>query len=73
MRICRHLRWKSVAREHGAARRLHASLMRGQVPCACLRTCQPWGPDDDLAAPETCTPDRACFSDPDPEPAPDPE
>ena len=42
-------------------RELEASLQREQVPFSCLRTCQAWGPDDDIVAPERCSADRPCF------------
>lgn len=61
---CRHLRWKSFAfgdddGEDPVA--LHESLLKRLVPFSCLRTCQAWGPDDDLVSPEDCTEARACF------------
>jgi hypothetical protein len=67
---CKHLRWKSFAfgdddGEDPVA--LLESLRKRQVPFSCLRTCQAWGPDDDLVSPEDCVPSRACFV---PAPAP---
>ena len=61
---CRHLRWKSFAfgdddGEDPIA--LAESLLKRQVPFSCLRTCQAWGPDDDLVSPEDCIEGRACF------------
>ena len=41
---------------------LELVYVRSDSPFSCNRTCQPWGPDDDLAAPETCTSARACFA-----------
>ena len=62
MTLCRYLRWKAYygARWDTAAD-LAADLARNDVPFGCLHTCRPWGPDDDLAAPERCAPGRACF------------
>ncbi len=59
---CRHLRWKSVS--HGGEADeadILASMLRRQVPFSCLRTCQAWGPDDELVAPEDCVPERPCY------------
>jgi len=61
MELCRSLRWKSASRTSGDPRQVRESLLRSQVPFSCLRTCQPWGPDDELAAPECCTSARSCF------------
>jgi hypothetical protein len=61
---CRHLRWKSFAfgdDDGDDPIALAESLLKRQVPFSCLRTCQAWGPDDDLVSPEDCTPVRACF------------
>lgn len=65
MILCRHLRWKTFAmagEETADPIALAVSLAKRQVPFSCLRTCQAWGPDDDLVAPEECTPDRGCFA-----------
>jgi hypothetical protein len=62
MTLCRYLRWKSF---HGAVwttleeLAVHQAEHRG--PCTCLRTGQPWGPDAELASPESCTPTRPCY------------
>lgn len=61
MDLCRHLRWKTFSRHDGDPAAIEASLQRGQVPFSCLRTCQSWGPDDDVVAPERCCAERACF------------
>jgi hypothetical protein len=63
--LCRHLRWKSQSRDDPDPRWIFESLDRGQVPFSCLHTCQPWGPDDDVVAPECCTTERPCYE-PDP-------
>lgn len=59
--LCRHLRWKSQSRDDDDPRWIFESLARNQVPFECLHTCHPWGPDDDLVAPERCGPTRTCF------------
>ena len=59
--LCRHLRWKSHARDSGDPREILASAARSRVPFSCLKTCRPWGPDDDVAAPELCCRERGCF------------
>lgn len=61
MQLCRHLRWKTFSRANADVEEIRASLRKNQVPFSCLRTCQPWGPDDDLAAPELCGAGRDCF------------
>jgi len=61
MLICRNLRWKGFARDAEDLDEFHHTFARNQVPYSCLRTCQPWGPDDELAAPECCNDSRPCF------------
>lgn len=61
MEFCRHLRWKSWSRQDGDPAAIVASLQRDAVPYTCLRTCQSWGPDDDIVAPERCCTGRACY------------
>ncbi|MBX7078581.1 MAG: hypothetical protein K1X88_05270 [Nannocystaceae bacterium] len=61
MDLCRHLRWKTFSREQGDPAAVAESLRRGQVPFSCLRTCQAWGPDDDVVAPERCCAERGCY------------
>lgn len=60
--LCRSLRWRGAVgttwREDAA---LAASLASGGTPFTCSRTCQPWGPDDDLVEPGACAPGRACY------------
>ncbi|MFN7144879.1 MAG: hypothetical protein ACK4YP_13975 [Myxococcota bacterium] len=60
--LCRHLRWKE---RYGLPFRtdadLLASFLTAGVPFTCNRTCQTWGPDDDLVAPEGCARSRGCF------------
>jgi hypothetical protein len=55
------MRWKTSARDSADPGAIEESILRNQVPFSCLRTCQPWGPDDDLVAPELCQRDRSCF------------
>jgi hypothetical protein len=71
MELCRYLRWKSAARDADDPRWIQESLLRNQVPFSCLQTCQAWGPDDDLVAPDLCRRERPCFS-PDPSTSNDP-
>lgn len=59
--LCRHLRWKTHARDSGDPREIAMSAARSRVPFSCLETCRPWGPDDDLVAPERCCRGRACY------------
>lgn len=61
MDLCRNLRWKTFSREDGDPAEVFASLARGGVPCTCLRTCQVWGPDDDIVTASLCNRERACF------------
>jgi hypothetical protein len=61
MELCRYLRWKTFSRDSGDPAEVRESLLRGQVQLSCLKTCQPWGPDDDVASPEGCTGQRSCF------------
>ena len=69
MRLCAHLRWKSFYGARWATRaEMSAAMTRDDTPYSCLHTCQPWGPDDDAAAPERCQPDRSCFEVSDREP-----
>lgn len=63
--LCKHLRWKTHSRSTGDPAAILESLRRNQVPFQCLRTCQVFGPDDDVVAPELCTRARECFA-PDP-------
>lgn len=63
MRLCAYLRWKGFYGARWDSRdELIADLTRGDVPYSCLRTCQPWGPDDDASVPERCQPGRSCFA-----------
>ena len=62
MELCRFLRWKSYyALEVVTPSALAEQVSRNEVPYSCLRTCQSWGPDDEVAAPEACGSDRPCF------------
>lgn len=61
MELCRYLRWKTFSRDSGDPQEVRESLLRSQVQLSCLKTCQPWGPDDDVASPEGCTAQRVCF------------
>ncbi len=59
--LCKHLRWKSHARDSGSPAAILESLRRQQVPFSCLYTCQAWGPDDDIVSPGSCSSARDCF------------
>ena len=59
MDLCKYLRWKGHSRDSDVAE-LNFTFARNQVTYSCLRTCQPWGPDDELAAPEGCHAGRPC-------------
>lgn len=62
MNLCRHLRWKGLyGRRFPDAAALELAFETADSPFSCLRTCQPWGPDDAVTAPERCQPARACF------------
>ena len=50
-----------MSHDIGDPAEVYASLQRRQVPFSCLRTCQAWGPDDELASPEECVPERECY------------
>lgn len=60
---CQMLRWKGHDRAAGPGERSFA-FARNQVPYTCLRTCQPFGPDDEPAAPERCDRERPCYEAP---------
>ncbi len=62
MHLCRFLRWKTGYGElYRDVDELAAILARNEVPFACLRTQQPWGPDESAALPEQCAPGRPCY------------
>jgi hypothetical protein len=59
--LCHHLRFKGL-REDLDGDELALVVLYNHVPYQCLHTCQPWGTDGDVAAPETCTRDRPCWA-----------
>lgn len=62
MKLCRFMRWKSFyGQDWQSEAHVEAVLAMNEVPCHCLRTTRPWGPDDDVVSAEHCGPDRACF------------
>ena len=62
MEMCRHLRWKGFyGKRWATVAELAEELATSDSPFSCLRTCQSWGPDDDVAAPEACNASRSCF------------
>lgn len=61
--MCRHLRWKAFYGKRWATRAdLQAELALSDSPFSCLLTCQGFGPDGAIAAPEACDEDRSCFA-----------
>lgn len=56
---CRHLRSKQFHMDIG----FHPSGMDSgaPVPCWCLKTMQPYGPDDEAASADACDSGRSCF------------
>jgi hypothetical protein len=62
---CRMLRWKDLyARNAPDDVLLAQAVEKDDVQYSCLRTCQPWGPDDSPATPESCGPHRTCWAAP---------
>jgi hypothetical protein len=62
MELCKSLRWKGFhSRDWSSPEELIARLVQPEVPFSCLRTCQPWGPDDGPSAPGDCASHRSCF------------
>lgn len=57
---CHCLRWKGYHRNL-TPEGIEIAFLRNHVPYSCLRTARPWGPDGDVAAPETCTSERDCY------------
>lgn len=57
--ICRFIRWKGY-KEDMSAEELLFIIARNEVPFSCLRTCQPWGVDENPATPESCISSRSC-------------
>ena len=61
--ICRFLRFKGwYGKDWVGDAGLAELLARNETQYSCLRTCQTWGPDDAIAAPEQCASGRPCFS-----------
>ncbi len=61
MKLCKMLRWKGFSRDAAELDAFEFVFARNQVQYSCLRTCQPWGTDGELAAPECCNDARTCF------------
>lgn len=62
MKMCQNLRWKAFyGKRWASVEELESDLMTADSPFSCLLTCQGFGPDGDLAAPETCDDTRRCF------------
>ncbi|MGB1274437.1 MAG: hypothetical protein ACPG77_01705 [Nannocystaceae bacterium] len=62
MELCKMLRWKGFSRDAAELDAFEFVFARNQVQYSCLRTCQPWGPDDELTAPECCNSSRSCYA-----------
>ncbi len=62
MQLCRNLRWKGYYGQHWPTPDdLALALTLSDAQFSCLRSCQAWGPDDQLADPDACQPGRGCF------------
>lgn len=61
MDLCRHLRWKGY-HEDSDGDELALVVLGNRAHYQCLHTCQPWGTDGDVAAPEACVSERPCFT-----------
>lgn len=62
MKLCRSLRWKGLIGQTFPDRAtVLAAFAANDADFSCLKTCQAWGPDDDIAVPEFCQPGRRCF------------
>ncbi len=61
--LCAHLRWKGLA-DHDSLTEQELAILYAinDSQYSCLQTCEAWGPDDGIAAPERCRSSRACFS-----------
>lgn len=61
--LCRWLRWKALLGiDRLDVAQLELLYSTADAPFSCLDSCQAWGPDGELAAPERCQPGRSCFS-----------
>ena len=60
MTRCRFLRWKGFYADP-TPDEVTLDFLKNEVPYSCLKTCQPWGPDDHVVAPEACVEERSCF------------
>lgn len=62
MRLCHWLQNKAlIDRALGSEEELDLALLLADCSFTCLHTGQPWGPDQDHCAPESCQPGRGCF------------
>ena len=61
MELCAWMRWKCSRVAPRDPEVLAEMFARNEVPYSCLKTCMPWGPDDQPAVPELCDSRRACF------------
>jgi len=60
--MCRNLRWKAFYGKRWPTQEdVAVELMTSDSPFSCLMTCQAFGPDGEIAAPEACDDTRTCF------------
>lgn len=61
--LCEHLRWKGLY-DHASLTEAELSALyaMNDAQYSCLRTCEAWGPDEGIAAPERCNSCRSCFT-----------
>ena len=58
---CRKLRWKSYAVDQESPQLMHQVMTASTCTFSCLDTQLPYGVDDQVTAPETCTQGRVCY------------
>lgn len=58
---CRKLRWKGYDTDKESMSRVVDTMLNGGVGFTCLSTALCVGEDDELAAPERCSPSRECY------------
>lgn len=62
LRLCDHLQCKALmGHRFRSSQDLETAMTLSDSQFTCLHTTEPWGPDQDLCAPERCQPGRACF------------
>ncbi|MEW5853397.1 MAG: hypothetical protein AB2A00_31770 [Myxococcota bacterium] len=58
---CKKLRWKGYDVDQENLARVAEVFEHGGVIFTCLTTAQPFGEDDNIAAPEACVSGRGCY------------